>query len=68
MLDFATAFPTEYITLKLTLIQCFNLYIKDATKKTRETIEVGYNIFIMRDGPIIEGGTLEGCWVGVFEP
>jgi NAD(P)-dependent dehydrogenase (short-subunit alcohol dehydrogenase family) len=61
MPDFTTAFPTEHITLKSTLMQCFDLYIKDVTKKTGETIEVGHNIFIIQDGPMIERGTLEEC-------
>jgi NAD(P)-dependent dehydrogenase (short-subunit alcohol dehydrogenase family) len=47
MPDFATAFLTEHITLKLTLMRCFNLYIRDAIKKTRETIEVGYSVFVI---------------------
>jgi NAD(P)-dependent dehydrogenase (short-subunit alcohol dehydrogenase family) len=68
MLDFTTAFPTEHMTLKSTLMRCFDLYIKDVTKKTGETMEVGHNIFIMRDGPMIERGTPEECWAGVFEP
>jgi NAD(P)-dependent dehydrogenase (short-subunit alcohol dehydrogenase family) len=59
MPDFATAFLTEHITLKSTLMRCFNLYIRDATKKTRETIEVGHSVFVMQNGLMRERGTPE---------
>jgi hypothetical protein len=68
MLDFATAFLPEHMTLKSNLMRCFDRYINDVIKKTGTTIEVAYSVLTERDGATKRKGSSEQCWAGVYDP
>jgi NAD(P)-dependent dehydrogenase (short-subunit alcohol dehydrogenase family) len=69
MPDMADAFPPEHMTLRSTLLRCFQSYIEDTTGKSGDVVEVGHSASIVRYDPAHGiGGAAEQCWKTPYDP
>jgi NAD(P)-dependent dehydrogenase (short-subunit alcohol dehydrogenase family) len=68
MPDMADAFPPEHMTLRSTLLHCFQSCIEDMSGKSGGVIEVGRSASIERHYRAHSIGAAEQCWKTPYDP
>lgn len=68
MPDFAAAFPSEHMTRKDVLMDCYKVYIEDSSRKTGHVVEVGHDASLEIEPLTCTVGSSQQCWADPYNP